>query len=335
MEANGRQCKILALSGGGFRGLYTARVLADLERECKVPIGRKFDLLAGTSIGGILALALACEIPVQRIVDLFLDKGEEIFKKRFTLFGYLRAPYDQSVLRGLLESRDLFGERLIGDVVHPVLVPAINFSTGKPVVFKSPHHENFRTDHKQRLVDVALATSAAPFYFARHSLESGQYVDGGLFANAPGLLALHEAEIFLSRSVSEIFLMSIGTMSSLLTVDPSKSASGGLRDWGNGSVLNAPRRLFNLAISAHESLTEFMLTQRLGDRYIHVDDVVSPDKTAAVSLERADKAAREALISAAAERAKICLGDSRIMGMLKVDAPAPVFYYGRHARQEQ
>lgn len=335
MEANAQHCKILALSGGGFRGLYTARVLADLEQEIKAPIGRKFDLVAGTSIGGILALALACEIPVQRIVDLFLREGESIFKKRRTFFGYFRAPYDKSVLRVLLEDSELFGDRLLGDVVHPVLIPAINFSTGKPVVFKSPHHPTFRVDHKRRIVDVALATSAAPFYFARHSLDSGQYVDGGLFANAPGLLAVHEAEIFLGRSIGEISLMSVGTMSSLLTVDPSKDSLGGLRDWGNGSVLNAPRRLFNLAISAQESLTDFMLKQRLADRYVHVDDVVSPEKTSAVALDRADRAARDALISAAGERAKICLGDPRIMSLLEDNVPTHVFYYGRHARQEQ
>src|SRR5688500_5321895 len=85
--------QVLALSGGGFRGLYTAKVLADLETEIGGPIARHFDLIAGTSVGGILALAVAMEIPARRIVELFVEHGEEIFKKRLSLGGFFRAPY--------------------------------------------------------------------------------------------------------------------------------------------------------------------------------------------------------------------------------------------------
>lgn len=67
--------QILALSGGGYRGLYTATILAELERELGGPIARHFDLIAGTSIGGILALALANEIPAQKLVEMFVSKG--------------------------------------------------------------------------------------------------------------------------------------------------------------------------------------------------------------------------------------------------------------------
>src|SRR5690349_18309534 len=71
--------QILALSGGGFRGLYTASVIEQLEARTRVPFGRHFDLIAGTSIGGIIALALAMEKPASQIVQLFTEHGALIF----------------------------------------------------------------------------------------------------------------------------------------------------------------------------------------------------------------------------------------------------------------
>ncbi|WP_457825796.1 patatin-like phospholipase family protein, partial [Staphylococcus aureus] len=72
------------------------------------------------------------------------------------------------------------------------MIPAINYSSGLPQIFKTAHHKDFKRDHTFRLVDIALATSAAPGYFPRHCFNNNQYVDGGLYANAPGMLAVHE-----------------------------------------------------------------------------------------------------------------------------------------------
>src|ERR1700722_15331694 len=83
--------QVLSLAGGGYRGLYTAQVIADLEEQLGAPIATRFDLIAGTSVGGILALALALEIPASRIVDLFTKHGQDIFSWRINLFGFLRA----------------------------------------------------------------------------------------------------------------------------------------------------------------------------------------------------------------------------------------------------
>jgi predicted patatin/cPLA2 family phospholipase len=112
------------------------------------------------------------------------------------------------------ERSGAFGEKTLGACKHPVIVPAINYSAGQPQLFKTPHHASFKRDHQFRLVDVALATSAAPAYFPRHTFNNNQYVDGGLYANAPGLLALHEAQTFLGQQPEAMHLMSIGTMSS-------------------------------------------------------------------------------------------------------------------------
>lgn len=317
---------ILALSGGGFRGLYTARILADLEQHVGEPLARRFDLLAGTSIGGILALALAMEIPVSKMVRLFETHGEEIFRPRFALFGILRAPYSQEKLRHLLEADDLFGERRLEAAKHRVLVPAINYSSGRPVVFKTQHHTSFFHDKQHRLVDIALATSAAPGYFPRHVFNNNQYVDGGLFANAPGLLAVHEALCFLAKSQESIRMVAIGTMSSRFTVDPSGNRDGGTIDWGGWNPTVMPKRLFGLAISAQESLTHFQLQHRLiPDQYFHIDEELTDERARAVALDKADSAAREVLLGAAAESSKTWLGNPAFRALLEHRALQPFF----------
>jgi uncharacterized protein len=324
--------QILALSGGGYRGLYTAKVLADIEEDIQAPIATKFDLITGTSIGGILALALALEIPAERMVRLFVDHGEDIFKKRWgSLAGILRAPYSSAPLKQILEDPRIFGDRLLGACRHPVMIPSINYSTGEPVVFKTGHNQKFRRDYQHRLVDVALATSAAPGYFPRHVFNDGQYVDGGLFANAPGLLGVHEALTFFGQELEKTRLLSIGTMSSKFTVDPRQDRQGGVRDWGRWWPANMPKRLFGLTISVQEGLTNKMLEQRLNSRYLHVDDDLFDERARAVALDKADSNAREVLLGTANERSKRCISKPEFRAFLEHSPSKPVFYFGEHA----
>jgi len=320
--------QILALSGGGFRGLFTAKILADLEQHAGAPVARSFDLLAGTSIGGILALALACEVPAQKMVELFEKHGTEIFaKQKWSWAGLRRATYTADRLKDLLTSPDLFGERPLSSAKHRVIVPSINYSTGKPVVFKTAHHPNFIRDHHYRLVDIALATSAAPMYFPRHVFNNSQYVDGGLFANAPGLLALHEAEKFLSQDARNVWAVSVGTMSSKFTVNPARNRNGGTLDWGGPNPAETPKRLFGLAISVQESITQFMLGHRLENRHLYVDETLTDEKAKAVALDKTDAAAREALLGAASEVSKDFLGKPEARVVLQHQPAAPQFFH--------
>lgn len=331
-RASGRRFQILALSGGGYRGLYTAKILADLEQHIGEPIGRHFDLIAGTSIGGILALAVALEIPADRLVALFEQHGEAIFRRRWSLRGIVRAPYSQTPLAQLLGQDSLFGNRCLEACRHPVLVPSINYSTGLPVLFKTPHHPKFSRDFRHSLIDVALATSAAPAYFPRHVFDHRQYIDGGLFANAPGLLALHEAEHFLGCRREDVYLVAIGTMSSRFTVDPRRNRSGGTYDWGGWHPAETPKRLFGVAISAQESLVHHLLGHQLAaGQYFHVDDDLTDARARAVALDKANAAAREVLLGAGAERAKWCLGAPAFREVLKHSPAPPNFYHGIHA----
>ena len=169
---------ILSLSGGGYLGLFTAIVLAELEQRLGRPIATAFDLIAGTSIGGLLALALALEVPADRLVRTLRREGTKIFSerpkpksvvgKRLDMLRYATSPkYDTDELRRVLD--EIYsGSATLGDIPnHRVVVPAVNLTKGIAQVFKTPHHPRYDRDHGIPVRDVALATSAAPTIFTR------------------------------------------------------------------------------------------------------------------------------------------------------------------------
>lgn len=200
--------QILCLSGGGYLGLYSAALVAALEEHTGRPVAESFDLIAGTSIGGIIALGLAARRPAAEIRDAFLEHGPKIFSAKrpppsaVEVAQLLARPttpkFGQAELRGTIE--EIVGADLtMGDLFHRVMVPAVNLTKGKPQVFKTAHHPTFVRDWRLKVVDVALATSAAPTYFPIHRIGGEMFADGGLYANSPDQLALHEAEHFLEQ----------------------------------------------------------------------------------------------------------------------------------------
>src|SRR3990167_1312768 len=167
--------QILSLSGGGFLGLYTIAVLAELEHENGRPLATSFDLIAGTSIGGLIGLALAAEVPASEIRDAIDQFGPKIFSSRprpqtrvgamLDVLRFLMAPkYSDGPLRSAV--RRLFDRiELIGELNHRILIPTVNVTKGAPQVFKTPHHPTYRRDLNVKVVDVAIAAAAAPAYF--------------------------------------------------------------------------------------------------------------------------------------------------------------------------
>ena len=177
--------RVLCLDGGGMRGLYSATLLDTLIKRVKgtadsVDAGQAFDLIVGTSTGGILAVGLAYGLPLQDIIDLYTKKGAGIFpnsmpKKKSGWPGWLlrrqaAANTGQAALRKSLEEqfkettiKQLYNERGIA-----VCVPAVRMATRKAWVFKTPHipardnHQAKNRDDNYKLTDVCLATSAAP-----------------------------------------------------------------------------------------------------------------------------------------------------------------------------
>ncbi len=294
---------ILALSGGGYLGLYTIAVLAQLEQDLGRPIASSFDLIAGTSIGGIIALGLAHEVSATEIQDAFLREGASIFSDRpvpkgkayqfFDILRYVRKPkYNPIHLRRTI-SRLLGEETTIGELKHRVLVPAVNLTKGGPQIFKTPHHENFTRDQRLRLVDVAMATSAAPTYFPIAEVEHSLYADGGLFANSPDSLAVHEAEHFLDVQPSDIHVMSIGTTTSSFSFADATGRQLGIYGWAKD------QRLVSVILASQQKMSDYMLGHRLGDRYLRLDTEQSPDQTEHLALDVATEAARRTVMGLA------------------------------------
>ncbi|QXC32128.1 patatin-like phospholipase family protein [Aeromonas sp. FDAARGOS 1409] len=321
---------VLALSGGGYRALYSATILKEFEQVLGRPIASHFDLICGTSAGGLLALGLASEIPASELKSLFEDQGQQIFGTRDSirkLLGFLtRAKHSNAGLRSVLEQR--FGKTTMGELKHRVLIPAVNYTTGRGQFFKTPHHPTFELDHRMSLVDVALATSAAPVYFPSVRNERGVFVDGGLVGNAPGLFGLHEVRTFLAPKQDVcIRVLAIGTMTVGATVSGGKDLDQGIIGWGGG--------LFDLVISAQESSVDYMLSQSLGDNYFKIDDLVTPQQSSDIkALDDVSEASTNTLRDRGTAAAQRALGDRRFYPFRAHNPSRPMFYHGPNKNSE-
>lgn len=226
-----RGYRVLTLDGGGIKGAFAAAVLADFEETLGSPLVDYFDLIAGTSTGGIIALGLGLGLPSKQILDFYETRGPQIFVGARGLLGRVLGPkYDDRPLREALE--EVFGDRLLGDAQTRLVIPSLNLETGQVYVFKTAHHERFERDYKERVVDVALATAAAPTYFRTHRLPAGTpLIDGGLWANNPMGAAAVEALGVLEWPRGSVKLLSIGCTESPLSIRERSGSGLGLRRW--------------------------------------------------------------------------------------------------------
>jgi len=266
--------QILSLAGGGYLGLYTAGVLTELEEQAGEPLGRRFDLIAGTSVGGILAIALAYEIPMSRIKQLFLENGTKIFSGRSLPTNPVSRLRDltRSVLgpkyNGIALNKALvthLGRKTLAEALHPLVVPAVNISNCTTKIFKTPHTPGSRGDENIRAASVAMATSAAPTYFPSIKIGSELYADGGMFAVAPDMVAMHEAEHFMKIESSRIRMLSIGTATANYRPESRLSEKDGAVEW-----LSDGRLILSL-ISVQQQHVQSMMEDQLRDRYLHLD----------------------------------------------------------------
>jgi uncharacterized protein len=212
--------KILSIDGGGILGVFPAAFLAAQEKHIGEPLGRYFDMIVGTSTGGIIALALGLDIPASEILEFYKSLGPQVFPQPSTKTGKLvqifrqvkSSKYDPSSLQSALERT--FGQRKLGQSITRLVIPSMSIATGEVYIFKTAHHERLRSDYREFAVDVAMATSAAPSYFPPHFGRSGvPLVDGGMYANNPVGLAAVEALSMLGWDKGMFDILSLGTTS--------------------------------------------------------------------------------------------------------------------------
>lgn len=323
--------QILSLSGGGYLGLYTASVLAKIEESTGTRIVDHFDLLAGTSVGGIIALGLSAGTPASVIRDAFVEHGDMVFSSRAPSQSRVRAfvdfvatitkpRYSSDALRKIVDA--VVGtETRIKDLDRATLVTAVNLTKGGPQLFKTAHHADFVRDWSLLVADVALATSAAPTYFPLHEIDGQLFADGGLFANSPDLLAIHEAEHFLGIDLADIRVLSIGTTSSNYSISSAAGTKLGSFGWMRD------QRLTSAMIGSQQAVTDHMMMHRLGDRYIRIDRNQSKDQERQLGLDVATISAKRDLQGLAETSVRDHLGRPGLRQMLAHRAPTPVFHH--------
>ena len=253
---NNREFRILSIDGGGIRGIFPATFLAELERHHLggASVAQYFDLIAGTSTGGIIALGLAAGLTSAELADLYIQRGCEIFPPaRKGLFGKTRRwmedlsqfvlyRYDRKALMAMLN--EILGEKKFGQARNRLCVPSFDGRYGEVYIFKTPHHPDFRKDGKELMTKVAAATAAAPTFF--QPLEDGGYtfVDGGVWANNPVMVALVDVLSCFDVACENVRILSLGCGDDPYVVGRLRVKMGGLLSWWN--IMFAAMRLQSL-----------------------------------------------------------------------------------------
>lgn len=266
-----KKFKILSIDGGGIKGVFPAYLLMLIESELgkrkdgKTKIYQHFDLITGTSTGGIIALALSFGIPAKEIYELYLNNAKGIFGNKKSFFSQLFfASHKSDFLENLIQNK--FKEYNNGidprlkDCKTDVCIPIYDLVRGNPSVLKTPYHEAFTRDFHIPAYQAAMATAAAPTYFSPYS---NQYtdlndvsksffnkVDGGVMANNPTLVAFLEAIKAFKVEASDLEILSIGTGHKNFT-DINSRKKWGLYYW---MIKDKRKRLIELFMQSQSQL---------------------------------------------------------------------------------
>jgi predicted acylesterase/phospholipase RssA len=315
-ELTAAPLRVLSIDGGGVRGLIPAMLLQELERRAERPLSEVFDVFVGTSTGGLIALGLTVRGPggdcasADELVRLYDERASEIFgrrhgdlvtvgggptagaaewvkrfRRRFRIdppHARGNARYDTESLERVLDG--VFGSAMLSSAIRPVVVTSYDMHTSQPVLFRSDDAASDR-DKDVLAKLVAMATSAAPTYFPPVAIpgRSGVYVDGGLTANNPSIVALVEG-LIRAGSDRPVLLVSAGTGGSS-RAEASVGQVGAL-PWPmvalrvieslfDGSSDLADELLGTLAHRLENSVTYFRFQQSLGEVSAAMDDASS------------------------------------------------------------
>lgn len=264
--------RILSIDGGGIKGILPAAILARTEAELTSngKLGQHFDLIAGTSTGGIIALGLGLGIPARSILDVYLEKGSAIFPsapRPFRGLGRVLGGLKQIAVRryhpGVLDEalQSVLKGSLFGEAQCRLVVPAFDHNT-EPCIFKTPHHPDYKMDWAESALTVARATSAAPTYLEGFEQAGRRFWDGGVFANNPIMMAVTDALACYDIDRRQIRILSIGCATDRPKMTKSHLKSGQL-GWRNAHAVAS-------SLQSHDALGQAgLLIGR--DRLLRID----------------------------------------------------------------
>ena len=259
--------RVLSIDGGGIRGIIPAMVVAHIERKMGKPAHELFDLMVGTSTGGILALGLSrpgasrpAQFSARWVVKLYEEQGANIFeyslwRKLRTVGGILDEAYSHEVLESILGK--YFAGATLGDCKTPTMVTSYDIQNRRTVFLKS-----WYADHQLvRCCDAARATSAAPTYFEPKPLDTGDVasvlIDGGIFMNSPSVSAYAEArKLFPDEPIA---VLSLGTGELTRPI-----AFGEARTWGSALWVMS---LLDCMFDGVSKAADHQMQLFLGERY--------------------------------------------------------------------
>ena len=290
----GKIFRILSIDGGGVRGVIPATYLIEMEKRTGKFIHELFDLIAGTSTGGILAMGLATPsdepgVPRYRAEDgmrLYREEGPRIFRKTArrslsTLNGLLAPKYPVGPMETTL--RSYFDQARLKDTLTDIVITSYDIEKRSPWFFRSLNARQL-PGYDFSLMQVARATTAAPSNFSPlriRTLNNKQderiytLVDGGVFANNPAMVAYVDA-LSLYHDYDRIMMVSLGTGRSERKIPYSQAQRWGLFGWAlpaidilksgaNESVDYQMRQVLNQTDSAMDASRYFRFQVRLRD----------------------------------------------------------------------
>lgn len=314
--------KILSIDGGGIKGLYSSTILEHLEQRFG-SMADYFDMICGTSTGGLIALCLALKIPATEISQIYAVQGQIIFPKRTKLGGIIRqalwkGKYSDKPLKAVLQS--VFQERKVSDLGNLVCVPSYSLTDARPWVFKRDHGKLDR-DNNTSLVDVALATSAAPTYFPLCEIPTyndKQFIDGGVWANNPTLVGVIEALTYFVGKNKEFTSVEILSVSSL---NNTGGKPVGLKR--QRSFINWRNDLFDTSLTGQSYFTDYFMTKlcdmnEIKIRYTRIpSEQISAEQQHLVKLDYADRKAIQFIKGKGNDRGQLAKKDAAIENFFK------------------
>lgn len=278
--SDGISFRILALDGGGIKGAFSASVLATWEKTLALPIAKHFDIVAGTSTGGILAVGLGMGLTSTQMLDFYRNQGPIIFpitsvRQRWShnIRHLFHPKHSQDLLHSALKKAYFPDNRpkVLGNSTCRLVVPAYDAVSGACHVFRTPHHQLLTSDKDMNAADVALATAAAPTYFRAakipNPIANPVYFDGGVWANSPVMAAIVEAVCYLGIPLDRIDILSIGTTEEPFNVK--RKLKSGILSWGKTLI----DLLMNSQVKSSVQHAELLVGE---PRFLRVNTVTKP-----------------------------------------------------------
>lgn len=253
---------ILAIDGGGVRGIMEAIILREVENRIRKKtfsnennLADYFDVVSGASTGGIISAILTLKdkngkykYDCSDAFNFYKDHCYEIFNKSKRIFGGLTYKYCEKALEKYLNK--YFGDAELKDLKNHVIIPTVDMNTSKAFFFSNVKSDDKRTDYKVK--DVLRCTSAAPTYFKPKKVGNVIGIDGGMVANDTAICCISKLQKYDNTRLEDIYVLNIGSGS----VPPkTKDITS---TW---TILNWATSITNIMLYANVGLVKYQLQQ--------------------------------------------------------------------------